>query len=125
MKLIDRIKKLLRPSKPPDEPEAEELVPHPRNVPGPFYIVENCCMTCMVIHGEAPALMGFDEEEHHCFVKQQPASAEEVYRAIRAVWASDVGCLRYGGQNPEILHRLAELGAEDVCDHPPPAGSGY
>ena len=65
-------------------------------------------MTCMAPHVEAPNLMGFDDVEGHCFVRQQPKTDDEIYRAIRAVGSSEVQCLRYGGNDPDILN--VELG---------------
>lgn len=66
-------------------------VPHPKNAPGPFYVVDGCCVTCLAPHAQAPEMMGFDEAEGHCFVARQPVTDDEVYRAVRAVWASDIG----------------------------------
>jgi hypothetical protein len=90
--------------------------PHPKNAPGPFYIVNGCCMTCMAPHVGAPNLMGFDDVEGHCFVRQQPKTDDEIYRAIRAVGSSEVQCLRYGGNDPDILRRLIEFGESEACD---------
>lgn len=97
--------------------------PHPKNAPGPFYVVNGCCISCMVPHSQAPTLMGYDEEEGHCFVKQQPKSPDDMYQTIRAVWFSELQCLRYGGQDPVLLRRLAEIGEAGACDQPPPAGA--
>jgi hypothetical protein len=98
-------------------------VPHPKNAPGPFYVVNGCCMACMVPQVIAPTLMGFDEVEKHCFFSRQPENEEEVYRAIRAVWSSELQCLRYGGTDVEVLRRLAEIDASDACDQQPPPGA--
>lgn len=98
--------------------------PHPKNAPGPFYVVQGCCTACMVPHEMAPTLMGFDEADGHCFFSRQPDDEEGLYRAVRAVWSSELECLRYGGHSPEVLRRLAEIGAAEACDHPPPQGSG-
>ncbi|MFN3650537.1 MAG: ferredoxin [Armatimonadota bacterium] len=103
----------------------DDNTPHPLNVPGPFYVEDGCCVACMVPHLIAPDLMGFDEESSHCFVRQQPSSPEAVTRAIFAVRISEVGCLRYGGTDPDILRRFAELGEAGACDHAPPPGAGF
>ena len=97
--------------------------PHPKNAPGPFYVVDGCCIFCMAPHAQAPSLMGFDDAEQHCFVKQQPQTEDEIYRAIRAVTFAEVRCLRYKGNDPEIMRRLVEIGSSDVCDLPTPATS--
>lgn len=93
---------------------------HPKNAPGPFYVEGGCCLQCMAPHAEAPVMMGFDEKEGHCYVRQQPKTEEEIYQAICAVWASDVGCLRYAGSDREILRRLAEAGCARYCNQPVP-----
>src|SRR5258708_4237851 len=101
----------------------EENSPHPKNVPGPFYVVNGCCMTCMIPHVVAPTLMDFDTVEGHCFFSRQPENEEEVYQAIQAVAFSEVQCLRYRGNDPEVLRRLAEIDSSDACDQPPPPGA--
>lgn len=95
---------------------SDERRPHPKNAPGPFYVVNGCCMMCMAPHEQAPTLMGFDDLDGHCFVKQQPQTDEEIYLAIRAVRSSEVQCLHYGGDDPNILLRLVEIGEADACD---------
>lgn len=95
---------------------------HPKDAPGPFYVQYGCCTACMAPHAEAPDLMGFDQEEHHCYIRHQPQNTGEIYRAIRAVWSSEFGCLRYAGNNPTLLRRLGEAGLAGVCDHAIPLG---
>ena len=95
---------------------SDERKPHPKNAPGPFYVVDGCCVTCLAPHQQAPTLMGFDAVEENCFVKQQPQTEDEKAQAIRAVWSAELQCLRYKGNDPEILRRLAEIGVADVCD---------
>jgi hypothetical protein len=97
---------------------------HPRNAPGSFYVEHGCCTSCMAPHVEAPDLMGYDLEDHHCFFHKQPTTNAEVYRAIRAVRSSEFDCLRYAVDNPDILRRLAESGLAQNCDHPPPNATG-
>ena len=90
--------------------------PYPKNVAGDFYVEDGCCITCMVPEAYAPNLMGFDEENTHCFVAKQPTDENEVYQILKAAWAAEVGCIRYGGKNPQILKRLAEAGVSEACD---------
>jgi hypothetical protein len=94
-------------------------MPHPRNVPGPFYVVDGCCTACDVPVTEAPDLFAYDEA-CHCYVKRQPQSAEELDRALRAAWLAELQCIRYRGDDPEVLRRFAELGEPHLCDVPPP-----
>lgn len=102
---------------------SRERRPHPKNAPGPFYVENGCCITCMAPHVEAPILMGFDNLDRHCFVQQQPQTDEEIYRAIRAVRSAEVQCIRYRGHDPDILRRLVEIGEGDACDHPLPTSA--
>ncbi len=94
---------------------------YPKNAAGQFYVENGCCIFCKQPHVQAPELMGFDEEALHCFFERQPETEEEAYHAIRAVWGSCAGCLRYGGNDPTILRRLIEIGEADACDYPGPS----
>jgi hypothetical protein len=98
----------------------ETAHPHPKNAPGPFYVEEGCCTACGVPFVEAPGLFAYDGN-NHCFVKRQPATKEELNRMLRAVWAAELQCIRYRGQDAEVLRRLAELGEPHLCDFPPAA----
>lgn len=94
-----------------DSPERER---YPLNADGPFYVVKDLCLCCMVPEYEAPELMGFDSETMHCYFKRQPETPEEVEHAIMAVLASDIEGLRYSGNDPHILDKLG--GAKQLCD---------
>ncbi len=95
---------------------SDTRIRHPKNAPGPFYVEQGCCTACMAPHAEAPDLMGFDVEEGHCYIRQQPSDKGATYRAIRALWSSELGCLRYAGDDPDILRRLVEAGLAYNCD---------
>jgi hypothetical protein len=90
--------------------------PYPKNVEGDFYVEDGCCITCLVPEFYAPSLMAFDETDSHCFVAKQPTNEDELYQAIKATWAAEIQCIRYGGQNPQILRRLIEAELVDCCD---------
>src|SRR5215216_6853106 len=81
----------------------------PKNAPGPFYVANGECITCMAPEHEAPDLMGFDEEANHCYFKKQPSTPEEFERAARAVWASCCAAVQYSGDDPAVLQRIEEL----------------
>ena len=95
---------------------AEERTP--LNAPGPFYVARDQCITCMAPEAEAPSLMAFDEERSSCYFRRQPETADETYRAIRAVWVSCCGAVRYGGTDPAVVRRLVNLGLEGQVDEP-------
>lgn len=89
-------------------------IPYPRNAPGDFYVEDGCCIDCGVPEAAAPDLIRRDEDGAHCYFKRQPVSAEEVDQAIEAINVACCAALRYGGKDPQILHRI-DL---DQCDHP-------
>jgi len=91
---------------------------HPRNAPGPFYVVDGCCLSCAVWTSVAPDLFAFDD--NHCYVKQQPRSQVELDRMLVALWAAEVSCIRYRGHAPAIFERLGAMGQPELCDSPPP-----
>lgn len=39
---------------------------------------------------------------------------------IRVVWSAELQCVRYRGNEPAVLRRLAEMDLRDVCDVEPP-----
>jgi hypothetical protein len=61
--------------------------------------------------------MGHDEPDYHCYFKNQPETPDELERAIRAVGVSCCGAVRYGGKDPEVLKKLADLNPQ-ACDAP-------
>lgn len=95
---------------------------HPKNAPGPFYVVNGCCTACGVPTAIAPDLFEFDSTDH-CYVKRQPNSNAEIEKALHVIRAQELDCVRYRGTDGVILRRLAEAGEAHHCDHPP-AGVG-
>mgnify|MGYP000125442163 CR=1 FL=1 len=88
------------------------------NVIGPFYVEDGCCTLCGVPDAEAPDL--FAEAEGHCYVRRQPGTSEEIERMLSAIGCAELGCIRYAGDDPTILERLALVGEAAVCDSMPP-----
>lgn len=93
--------------------------PHPKNVPGPFYVIDGCCTACGVPFSEAPGLFAYDDT-NHCFVSRQPSTPREFDQVFLAAWAAELQCIRYRGNDPQLLSRFAELGEPHLCDVPPP-----
>src|SRR5678815_2700443 len=85
-----------------------------------FYIQSDCCLSCGVPQKIAPELFGWSGEG--CCINRQPNTKEELDKTVELLWAQEVGCIRYGGDDPIILQRLAELGITEHCDAPPPTG---
>jgi hypothetical protein len=90
---------------------------NPRNAAGPFYVLKAQCISCGAPQAEAPGLVTLDDEVG-CYFRKQPDTAGEVNDAIRAMFVSCVEAYRYGGTDPLIRRRLAELGYSHLCDHP-------
>ncbi len=91
--------------------------PHPRNAAGDFYIADGCCITCAVMHTEAPGLLAWDETPDetgkvtpHCYVARQPQTEAELDEMMWAFRVSDAGCMRYRGSDPDLLFRIRDLG---------------
>jgi hypothetical protein len=97
--------------------------PHPSNVPGDFYVVDQCCTACGVPTAHAPEMFEFVADKHgdHCYVKHQPSTPEEVQRALNVMRWQELGCIRYGGSDEVIRRRLGEAGEGSQCDVPPPS----
>jgi hypothetical protein len=94
---------------------------HPRNQPGPFYVVDAECISCGAPEAEAAQLMSHDDKGH-CFFVRQPSTEQEVDAAIRAVWTSCCGAVRHGGSDTNILDRFARIGESSRCDEQRAAG---
>jgi len=88
---------------------------HHANTDGPFYVVGGECIACGAPESEAEGMMSHDDSGH-CFFKTQPETSEETDAAIRALWASCCGAVRYAGKDQSILTRIAELGECSKCD---------
>jgi hypothetical protein len=89
---------------------------HPRNAPGPFYVVKGHCISCGAPQAEAPGLVTLDEGG--CYFHKQPETPAEVNDALRAILVSCIEVYRYGGDEPTIRRRLAEIGYSHLCDNP-------
>jgi hypothetical protein len=85
--------------------------PHRMNAPGPFYVVNQDCMTCGYPHVLAPDLMAWEMNsegrEAHCYFAKQPETSQEIEQAVNAVNGSCCGALRYAGSDREILKHLS------------------
>jgi ferredoxin len=94
--------------------------PYHMNASGHFYVVAECCTSCGVPVSEAPDLFAYDDR-NHCHFKRQPTTRDEIDRALRAAWAAELECIRYGGTDADIRRRFAEFGSPHLCDVPPPS----
>lgn len=83
--------------------------PHPLNVIGDFYVADNCCTACGVPEANAPTLFAYDLKGH-CYVSQQPATADDLDRMLTAMAQQELGCVRYRGSDAAIVTKLRNLG---------------
>lgn len=81
-----------------------------------FYVEPECCLLCGIPEDIAPEL--FETGDQHCSVKRQPACQAEIDKVVHAMWASEVECIRYRGNDELLLARLAEAGMTGQTDHP-------
>lgn len=91
--------------------------PHAENVDGPFYVCEGCCTACDVPFHETPEMFAYDDR-NHCYVKRQPENKSELDRMIRTVLSSELECIRYRGNDKDVLRRFAETGNAYLSDVP-------
>jgi hypothetical protein len=94
--------------------------PHPKNIPGDFYVEDGCCTSCNMPFTVAPDLFGSADGEldGHCFIRKQPENEAELSRMVLAFQVSDLRCTRYKGTDRVIQIRLAESGEGEQCDFP-------
>ena len=93
--------------------------PYPRNAPDPFYVANDCCITCGVPVDIAPELFSWDERIEypgHCFVSRQPANNAEVDLMLEVMKCAEVDCLRYRGDDRALRGRLAQEGHNNQCE---------
>jgi len=88
---------------------------------GDFYVEPDCCLLCGVPESIAPEI--FHTGERHCSIIRQPCSQDEINRTIRAMWSSEVDCVRYRGRDATMLKRLARAGMAGQADHGAPCVS--
>src|SRR5277367_2882949 len=98
-----------------------EHQPHPENVVGDFYVEDGCCAMCRAPFIGAPALFGVCRSGgyDHCYVKQQPGTAEQVEQMVFAISCAELGCIRYRGTDRLVQLQIAQMGMGDACDSLP------
>ena len=72
-------------------------------------------MCCDVPLNEAPELFEYDQAQH-CYVCKQPSNANELEQILNAIQFSETQCIRYRGNDPDLLKALKELDLAEVCD---------
>ncbi len=98
----------------------DPIRPHPKNVTGPFYVEYGCCTSCDVPMQEAPNHFAYDAD-NHCYICRQPQTDAETTDMIGTAWMAEFQCIRYRGNDPNVLRRFAELDLREICDIEPAA----
>lgn len=93
-----------------------DKTPHPLNAAGDYYVKRDCCTLCGVPWDVAPELFSYDDTG--CWVARQPSNSGEEAKMVEVFARQELGCIRYRGRQPKILHALREVGEERQCDHP-------
>ncbi len=91
---------------------------HPKNVDGPFYVEYGCCTACDLPRQEAPNHFAYDGDDH-CYICRQPGNLAETTDMIGIAWAAELRCIRYRGNDADVLRRFAELDLRELCDIEP------
>jgi hypothetical protein len=96
---------------------------------GDFYSDCGSCLFCDLPFVHAPELMAYvkhpDDSAPHCVFTRPPRTPEEIGAAIDAMCDSEVCGIRYGGDDPEILRRIAQRRhprGQAATDRPLPSG---
>jgi len=97
--------------------------PFPENVPGDWYVEEDCCILCAVPLVVAPDLFRWAMrpdgiEVDHCYVSRQPGSEPELDRMIEAARSAEVECIRHRGLEVQVRARIRERQADNAIDVP-------
>jgi hypothetical protein len=103
-------------------------VPHPKNAPGGFYIENECCMTCGVMHEVAGDLFAWDERKDgssHCYVRRQPQNWSELLLMLKAMETSELSCVRYGGNDDVTIRLLLQERWGAQLDPQTPSEAGF
>lgn len=99
--------------------------PHPKNVPGDFYVEDGCCTSCSLPQAEAPEHFEWDYEDNeywpgekaaHCYICKQPSNQKELEKMYKAMMVQEMDCIRYKGNNLNIIKAMKKDGNGDLID---------
>lgn len=98
------------------------LPPHPLNVPGDYYVQNQCCTMCNVPFVVAPQLFGEVDAGDgglHCFVKRQPETDAEHALMLEVIASAELACIRYRGRDYKRQKALIRVVPNEM-DHVDP-----
>ena len=96
--------------------------PYPKNVPGPVYVEDGCCMSCAIWQQTAAKHFTFDrigERSHHCYVSQQPQTDEDFESVVTAIKCQELDCIRVRSCPQKWRARMIEEKLEEYLDDEP------
>lgn len=85
--------------------------PYPKNVPGPVYVGDGCCMSCGIWELDAPQHFAWDDYPDgggHCYVKRQPETDEEFANVLEAIRSQELDCIRVKTRNDRWRAMMAD-----------------
>ena len=72
--------------------DEDHRVPDPRNAPGEFYVLRDCCLLCSIPWLYAPELFGYDD--NGCWVARQPENAAQRAKMLKVIAHQELDCIR-------------------------------
>lgn len=78
-----------------------------------FFIGCNECTSMGVCQAEVPGLIEWSQQSQTSEVVRQPETPAELNQMINAITVCAMDAVRYGGHDPEILSKLANLPTGD------------
>jgi hypothetical protein len=98
-----------------------DKIPHPKNVPGDFYVEDGCCMSCTLPQIEAAEFFEFEptsesSQASHCYVSKQPVTLSDLKKMAKAMQAQEIDCIRYKGADKKVIAQLRQNGLSEYID---------
>ncbi|MBK8814828.1 MAG: hypothetical protein IPN42_04635 [Methylococcaceae bacterium] len=100
-------------------------IPHPKNVPGDFYVEDGCCTACDLPQSEAGEFFEYEitesqfysgKKSFHCYVCKQPSTDKDLERMGNGMDIQELYCIRYKGKNKKIIAYLKNRGLGEYID---------
>lgn len=93
--------------------------PYPKNVPGPVYVGDGCCLSCGIWENEAPEHFSWDDGPDggsHCYVSKQPETDEQFEMIIDAMAVQELDCIRVKGCSSHWRDMMVERKQGEFLD---------
>ena len=93
--------------------------PYPKNVPGPVYVADGCCITCGVWELDAADHLSWDDRSDgysHCYVSRQPETDAEFANVLEAIESQELDCIRVSNCSEKWRAMMVDAGQTDYLD---------